>query len=91
MGYYIEYQRTERKRRDPFRCIRLPVLIAFCFSFFLLLVTHKWPEGIALIQKVKLFPAATIAMSALNNFADELQFGTPLVAAFAGFCNNLVS
>ena len=89
MGYRIEYHTVQKKQRTFISFIRLPVLTILCFLAFLFLVDVMWPEGAALIQKSGLFSRSTVAVSALNDLADKLYCGEPLVTAFADFCGKL--
>jgi len=91
MGYRIEYQSAQKKYANKSHYMRLPVLVVLCFFLFLFLVETLWPDGAALIRKAAFYPKEVIAVSALNDLADELRYGESLVTAFADFCRKLVS
>lgn len=90
MGYRIEYHTVQRKQRTFVSFIRLPVLTIACFLIFLFLIDTTWPEGAALLEKSRLFSKGTAAASALNDLADELYCGEPIMTAFADFCGKLI-
>ena len=57
---------------------------------FLILVQTFWPDGAALIREAVFLPGQAVAVSALNDLAEELYAGTSLTAAFADFTRKLL-
>lgn len=90
MGYRIEYQRDQKGTFRIKNYTRIPVLTILCFFLFLFLVNAFWPDGAALLQKTRLYSKGIIALSALNDLANELHYGEPLVTAFSDFCGKLM-
>lgn len=90
MGYRIEYHTAQKRQGNYFYFIRLPLLTIVCFVIFLFLVGRMWTEGAELIQESGFLSKAMVAVSALDEFADELYYGEPLVTAFADFCGKLI-
>lgn len=72
MGYKIQYKAT--RKRNPIN-IRLPLLILIFFLIFCMLVKAIWPDGSLLLKKMGVFPDSSVAVSALNDLAEQLQYG----------------
>lgn len=90
MGYRIEYHTAQRKQGNFLRFVRLPLLTIVCFVIFLFLVGTLWPEGAAWIEKSGFFAKSMAAVAALDELADGLHYGEPLVTAFAEFYGKLM-
>ena len=91
MGYHIEYAAAQKKHTIFTNFLRLPALCLLCFALFLLLVVIFWPEGTALLQKTVFSLKGTVAAAGLDDLAEELHTGEPMVTAFADFCRKLLS
>lgn len=91
MGYHISYRSIHKKHVKKGCSLRLPLLILVCFLLFLFLVQTQWPDGAEVLRNVFSFHGDAVAVSALNDFAEELRQGEPLLAAFSQFCRKLIS
>jgi len=91
MGYRIEYQSVQLKQHPIRRYIRLPALVGICFLIFLFIVEIIWQEGAAILEKTMLPIGESIAVSALNDFANKLETEDSFLIAVTEFCRNLVS
>lgn len=91
MGYHIEYQTAQKKCSYKSFPLRLPALIILCFLLFLFLVNTIWNDGAAWMQKNVFRAGSAIAVSALDDLADELGYGEMVMSAFSDFCRKLIS
>jgi len=91
MGYCITYQTKIKKNGTFGRMIRLFLLTGLCFAAFYYGVHNLWPEGEAVLQKLFVHSGKSVAVSALNIFADELMVGKSPVTAFSEFLRTLIS
>ena len=89
MGYHIAYQSEDKASSQKTRCIRMPLLTLVFFVIFLLLVANLWPDSVLILSDRILMKQQSIAVSALNVFADEINSGKNLFIAFSGFLRNL--
>ena len=80
-------------QKQPFSrrsSIRVPALTILFFTLFLFLVETLWPDGSAFLRENGIFPGKSIAVSALNEFADELSGGVSPISAALDFCRQLL-
>lgn len=89
MGYHIEYQSEGKASSPQKRYLRMSLLTLVFFVMFLLLVANLWPDSVLILSDRILMKQQSIAVSALNVFADEISSGKNLFIAFSGFLRNL--
>lgn len=78
MSYRIQYPQIRKLRGREGLHVRLPALTALSFLLFLVLVTLLWPEGTSLIRN-------RIPVTALEQFASDLQEGEAVITSFSDF------
>ena len=88
MGYRIKYSTNLEKDRIH---LRLPVFITVCLSLFGLLVKIKWPEGYAVMESVLFGADNVLAVSKLNEFAEDLSHGDGLIQTLIEFWRNFTN
>ena len=88
MGYKIQY--SIRQKRKVVH-IRLPLLILTFFFLFCLLVNAMWPKGAFYLEKLGLFTDSAVAVSALNDLADELRYGDGLIGIIGNLARMIKS
>ena len=91
MGYCIKYDKIRHNRQNSIRYLRVFALMLLCFALFMLLVDGLWPEGSAVLHKISFLTERSIAGTALNTMAGELQSGVSVTDAFCDFCRSILT
>lgn len=91
MGYRVEYLEDSKKSANWLCTMRICILTVLSFCLFSLLVENMWPEGFQCLRNAFCSIDKFIPVSAMNEFADNLQTGEQLISAFANFINNMLS
>ena len=90
MGYRVEYMEDSKKNSICLSTMRICVLTVLSFCLFTLLVESIWPDGFQCLQNAFCSINKFIPVSAMNEFAENLQNGEQLASAFSIFINNIL-